>query len=319
MSRISRYQDSINKYMKNKSCLTNLDNKNIKENIYNIIDDCDYLIPIVLLTVLSCQSRKTKISLHGYYMGCGIELMMTIAKIMDSENKYNIQYEKKNIKQVINKMSLLINMCLSQNIEHIQTYVSKEKVLKIFHGSIKYLNEKIYDIVDDINLEVGNNIKKTDLIKYNFETVADPKQKITALKQVNKDQLMNFIDKKYGSVCQTALVVGWLLGSGDDKMIDNLERLGTHLGNIIKLSYDFKNLEDDLNTSIDYTKNFVINYGIQESFELFIDSKAKFIEGCMKMDLYSNTMKEVLDLIEVRVDEIINKSSLDLKSHYTLT
>ena len=326
MSRISRYQDSINKYMKTKSCLNDSSEQNkdketdIKSNIHEIIDGSDYLVPIVLLTVLSCQSRKAKLSLHGYYMSCGIELLMSITKMMDCENRYS-KYNKAQTKKITNKMLTLTNICLSQNIEHVQTFISKEKVLKIFHGSIKYLNQKTYNLIDDIDMVSANNIKKTDLISYSFSNYKQDelKEKIMSLKQFSKEQMKEYITRRFGSVCQISLVIGWLLGNGDDKMIDSLEKLGVHLGNIVKLSHDFKNLEEDLSLATDSSYNYVINCGIQESFELFIDSKTKFIEGCIKYDLYSNTMKEVIDLIEASVDNVINKSSLDLKSSYTLT
>jgi hypothetical protein len=91
MSRISRYQDSINKYMRTKSCINNFDTQ-MKKQIYDILEDSDYTIPIVLLTVLSSQNRKNKISLHGYYMGCGIELMIIMCKLIEHKNYYKEKY-----------------------------------------------------------------------------------------------------------------------------------------------------------------------------------------------------------------------------------
>jgi 5'-3' exonuclease len=64
------------------------------------------------------------------------------------------------------------------------------------------------------------------------------------------------------------------------------------------------------------TKNKV---GLQEAFELFMEAKTKIIESCITLDLYSNTMKEVLDLIETRIDNLIEKTRPDLKSNYTLS
>ena len=89
MSRISRYQESINKYMKSKSCINSLDTE-MKKEMLDILVDSDYASSIVLLTVLSSQNRKNTLSLHGYYMGCGIELMMVMCKLIDNKNYYNV-------------------------------------------------------------------------------------------------------------------------------------------------------------------------------------------------------------------------------------
>jgi hypothetical protein len=304
--------------MKNKSCITSLDNS-IKDNIYKLVEESDYMISIVLLTVLSSQNRKNKTNLHGYFMGCGIELMMLMCKVLDNKNYYNKEFTEVTAKKMVTKMSTLINICLSQNVEYIQSTVSKEKTLKIFHNSLKILNDKLFNIIDDDIIELGEYIKKTDILKYNFSEITKPKEKIMALKQVNKEQLLHFIKKKYGSVCQSAIIIGWMLGSGNENMIGPLEKMGEYLGFMIKISYDFKNLERDLKTNSDFSYNYIINFGLQDAFELFIDNKTKLIESCMILDLYSNTMKEVLDVVETRVDNLLGKTKADLKSNYTLT
>lgn len=321
MSRISRYQESISKYMKNKSCITTLESP-LKNNIYKLVEESDYLTPIILLTILSNQNKKNKTQLHGYFMGCGIELLMLLCKVADNREYYNKIFTESLLKKMILKISTLINICLSQNIEYIHSSIPKDKnqkILKIFHNSVKILNTKIYDIMDEDPLETTDNIKKTDLLKYNFTETGKPKEKIMSLKQINKDQLLNFIKRKYGSVCQTAIIMGWMLGSGNENIIPQLEKMGECLGIMMKISYDFKNLERDLNSSVNYTYNYILNYGLQEAFELFIDNKTKLLELCIIHDLHSNTMKEVLDVTERRVDIMLEKTKADLKSNYTLS
>ena len=145
------------------------------------------------------------------------------------------------------------------------------------------------------------------------------KEKLLKIKQANRDHLMNYITKKFGSVCQVSVISGWIISCCDDKEITNLEKLGISLGVLLKLSYDFTNLEEDLLMADDKTNNFVINYGIQESFELFIDNKSKFIEGCIILDIYTNTVKEIVDLVETNVDKFVDDTIPDLKSQYTLS
>jgi hypothetical protein len=290
----------------------------MKSQIYKIMEDSDYTIPIVLLTVLSSQNRRNKTSLHGYYMGCGIELMSIMCRMLEQRNYYIDTIPENEYNKLFIKLSTLINICLSQNVECIQKLVSKEKTLKMFHDSLKILNEKIFDIMDQNNITLGENIKKTDLLKYDFSKISKPKEKIMSLKQINKDDLLNHINKKYGSVCQASIIIGNLLGCGNENM-KSLEKMGEYLGIMSKISNDFRNLERDLIASKEFSYNYIINFGIQESFELYMDAKTKIIEYCITLDLYSNTMKEVLDLIETRIDNLLGKTKADLKSNYTLS
>lgn len=318
MSRISRYQDSMNKFIKNKSCITILEG-NIRLLINNVMDKADNMIPIILLTVLNSQSKKNGYSQHGYYMACGIEMMMTIAKIIDNKNYYKSEFSAISINRIMYRLSTLVNICLTQNIEYLQNVLTKEKAIKIYYNLNKMLNNKIFDLMDEDFMEYSENIKKTDLLKFTFEKIKSPKTLITHIKQVKKEQLHGYIQKKYGTVCQMALIMGWVLGSGDEKSVISLEKIGIYLGYMIKISYDFNNLERDLENAKEMSNNYVINFGIQESFELFIENKLKFVEGCMLLDIYTNTVKEILDVIESKVDTFINNTVPDLKSHYTIS
>lgn len=318
MSRISRYQDSMNKFIKNKSYITSLDG-NIRILINNIMDKADNMIPIILLTVLNSQTKKNGYSFHGYFMACGVEMMMMVAKIIDNKNFYKKDLTVQSLNRITNRLITLINICLSQNIEYIQNIITKEKAIKIYYYASKLLNNKLFDIIDEEYMEYSENIKKTDLLKFTFEKIKSPKTLITHIKQVKKEHINNFINKKYGSICQLAMIMGWILGGSDEKHVSMLEKLGTHLGYMIKLSYDFTNLERDLEYAKENSNNYIINFGIQEGFELFIENKLKFVEGCMMLDIYTNTVKEILDVIESKVDLFINNTAPDLKSHYTLS
>jgi hypothetical protein len=95
-------------------------------------------------------------------------------------------------------------------------------------------------------------------------------------------------------------------------------RLASSFAVMIKTIKDFKNLERDISKAKLYTLNTVINEGFQVSFEKFLDHKQKVIEICIKLDIYTNTVKEIVDLLELDMDQVIDKSSPDLVSQYTL-
>lgn len=318
MSRISRYQDSMSRFIKNKSCINDLQDQHIKHYIFEIVSEFDHVVSILLLTVLNNQGKKNGMTLHGYYTASSIEIMMIIIKLLDNEKKYNTKYGSRNVQRIITELIGSINICLSQNIESIQPHYAKDKVLKIFHTCIKLINKRITKLISNESLEVDKKIKTTDIIKYHFYDAQKIKQKLVKLKQVKESSLINFINDKYGSVCQLSLELGWLLGGGDEKTLPNLDKIGTYFSIMVKLANDFINIESEIDNSETYTKNYVVNFGFQNSFELFIDNKQKFIEACILLDIYTNTVKEIVDLIENKVDEVIDKSSPDLKSHYTL-
>jgi geranylgeranyl pyrophosphate synthase len=158
---------------------------------------------------------------------------------------------------------------------------------------------------------------KTDIIKFKFDDFNATLDKYKKLKLVNKDTLIDHINKTYGATCQCAFVVGWLLGLGDHKMINNLERLGTHLGLLIKLANDFVNLERDIKYTEQRSVNMLVNYGVHQSFDLFSDSKVKLIEGTMTFVIYNPTIKEVIYFIEKKFDMCLNNTELELDSKYS--
>lgn len=318
MSRISRYQESMGRFIKNKSCINELQDQHIKNYIFEIVSEFDHVVSILSLTVLNNQAKKNEKTLHGYYMASSIEMMMILVKLIDNERLYNDKYGYRNVQKIITELIGLINICLSQNVESIQPHYTKDKMLKIFHTCTRLINKKIGKIISNEELEVDKNIKTTDIIKYHFSDIKEVKQKLVRLKQIKESSLIVYINEKYGSVCQLSLELGWILGGGDEKTLPNLDKIGTYFAMMVKLANDFLNIESDIDNGEIYTKNYIVNFGFQNAFELFVDNKQKFIEACILLDIYTNTVKEIIDLIEDKVDEVIDKSSPDMKSHYTL-
>jgi len=152
---------------------------------------------------------------------------------------------------------------------------------------------------------------------YKFTNKLTIEAKYKKVKKIDKDELLDYTDRKFGSVCQLAFVMGWIFGLGDEKSITSFEKLGTSLGIIIKLANDFKNLERDITSATTSTFNLIINLGIHECFSIFDKNKLKLLEGCLTLDVYSITIKEIIDHIEKTFDTHLKKTNLDLKSQYS--
>lgn len=324
MSRISRYQDSMGRFIKQKSCLTQL-NPDIKNKIDILVNECDHVVGILLLTVMNSQGKKMNITGHGYHIASGIEMMMYVANIMCNKEYYENKLGKDCVNEIICRMPSIVNICLSNNIESIQgnyNNTSYTKLIKVIHYLTRSINSKMHKLIIEEKFsenDMQENITKTDITKYKFADVVKAKNKIKKLRRIKKEKLEEYVQDRYGFICQLAFVNGWLLGGGDDKTVPHMEKLGTHFANILKVVQDFANLEIDLEHAKGHTKNIIINNGFQISFEMFIENKQKFIEGCIKQGIYTNTVKEIIDLLEYKLDAVIDKSSPDLKSHYTLS
>jgi hypothetical protein len=322
MSRISRYQESFKKFIKNKSCIINTEG-NIQKDIHTMIDESDNIIGILLLTTLNNQGKKTKMNiLHGYHLAAGLELLIYAVSIMDTKNIYNKRFTENGVNDILTRIVPFVNISLFNNIETLQenyTANTYHKFIKMIYNTVRIINLKIHKIFTEKNFTLEDNIMKTDVIKYKFEDMDRAKSKLKKLRRINKSELDTYINETYGLVCQMALVSGWLLGRGDEKNIINMEKMGICFGWMVKTVRDFINIENDLINADTYTKNTIINNGFQPSFEIFITNKHKFIDGCIKYNMYSHTIKEIIDTMEQKMDTVIDNSSPDLKSHYTLS
>ena len=74
MSRISRYQESIDKFIKNKlNTLYDYDDNNF---VYDNLKKSNHLSGIILSTILNTNIKKSGFKIHGYYMAVAIDMLM---------------------------------------------------------------------------------------------------------------------------------------------------------------------------------------------------------------------------------------------------
>ncbi|AYV78407.1 MAG: hypothetical protein Edafosvirus12_6 [Edafosvirus sp.] len=321
MSRIIRYQESVLRFIKGRSCINNINNNILtKEIILEHIEDSEFLLPIILLTIMNCQSKKSHVSLHGYYMASGIEFMCIIFRMIDHKSYYIDKYGVDKYYQIISNLINYTNISLASNIESMHNTITKDKAYVILNNATKLINEKLLNITNECDLPFADSNKKSDILKYHFKDETFAKNKLSKVKQLKKDNIINYVHTKLGSLCQMTIMIGWLLGCADEKSIANFEKIGTHLSIMIKIAYDFEHIDKylaNINDNSTTTTNFIINCGIQTSFELFQESKQKFIENAMIHDMYTNTIKEIVDILEAKIDNIIEQTSPDLKSTYS--
>jgi len=139
-------------------------------------------------------------------------------------------------------------------------------------------------------------------------------EKFSTLKQLTIESMNQYIELKYVHVCELAFVIGWVVGGGDIKQLPKLKTASRAFAMIYKISIDFQNLHTQIVRDVGYSCNYIINFGLEAGYEKFISNKQQFIEAVMLLDIYTNTLKEIVDDIEEHIDYVIDQTSPDLKS-----
>lgn len=307
MSRISRYQESIDKFIKNKS-LNIYFSEEFSNNIYKKLLDSDHLGGIIVSTLFNHNAKKGNIKGHGYFLGLMIDIIILI---ITSKDKYtNINYN----------LFIGLYKILTENISLLKT--SKyEELNKIILTALTYYNDNIYDILKDYKIGENQKMSKSDLL--NLNKINDKLyKKISTMNRYNYDDFITYIKQVYGKLGKIIFTLSWILGGGklDKDIINAIEKIGENFGIIYKICYDFENIIKDienLNNSENVSNNILLNIGIQESFALFMETKSIFYEDSFKLEIYTHTMKEVIDELENKIDKTLEDCKIDIKSVYS--
>lgn len=303
MSRIERYQESINKFIRSKDIFT--------EDVKNMLLKKDHLCGIIFATLLNHNAKKTNFKVHGYYIICAIDILHELIEMLHSNE--NIPHNK--FTELLFTVINLINM----NLENIKVQQKHEEMLnKILNFINSYISNKLFEITKKYNFHTEKKVQKTDIIsvKYLDKQIIN---KYKNLSKIEHNNLIEYVKNTYGNIGDIVFVIGWAIGGGDRKkeLLKTLQTIGDRFGLLYKLCKDFEKIEQDINSSSKYSLNFVVNEGVQESFILFMEIKTQLIEECLNLNIYTHTLKEVLDELEKNVDNCLQSSNIDLKSTYS--
>lgn len=289
MSRIERYQDGINNFIINKT--------NIEEEIKKKILDSDHLLGIIMASIINLNTKKTNYKVHGYYTASAIDLLL-------------LNIHKNDIHLLNNIYSLF-----HTNFDIIKFPTCNDTSVKVLKFGLTYLSSQLNIIFNQKKYEEQKRTQKSDII--NITSQINIKTKIKELNILKKEDFTNFLNDKYGTIGEIVFILGWVIGGGEIKaeFMKELQSMGNKLGLMYKIAIDFENVELDLEKL--YQFNVVLNNGIQDSFTLFMDLKTEFLEALIKHNLYTHTIKEVMDLLEDKIDIILKKSNIDMKSTYS--
>jgi hypothetical protein len=125
-------------------------------------------------------------------------------------------------------------------------------------------------------------------------------EKLKNKNKINKDKLIKYIEKTYGNITQLACNYVWITNN------KYIQKLGYYFGILIKYNRDLEHFENDLLNDDDFCDNLIINLGINDSFEYFYEIKRNFFELNIKLDIFNNNIKELVEFIESKFDLLLN-------------
>lgn len=324
MNRIQKYKESLYKFLQTKSCLNELitnENNLISEFIYEKIKSDDLMFPILLLTIMNSQNKKYHLSMQGYYIAICVEFIIVLSDII-TDAEYSKHKLGEKYSGSINVLILAAIKSLQQNMESIKnTYQAQpQNLVNIMINSLEFINTTISTVtnLEYFVVQPTDNKCNNDIINW-FIKDDNPDMifKFKNLKQIDPVVMQEYINRKYLSIAELSIKLGWMIGGGNIKPIGKIKKMAKYFSMMYKISKDFENLSDNINSDKGYSLNYVVNYGMQNSYEVFLSSKEKFIEELMNGEAYTSTIKEIIDNIEEKIDIIIDQSSPDLKSSYS--
>lgn len=309
--RLSSYRNSINKFIKNRKCVSS-DNEQISNIVDYYVQNDDMLLPVLLLTTANSQTKKhSTVDIQCYYIAVSILFLKIIIGI-DKESFVSTYGDKLYYETVV---TLLIssNKMLWLNMDSYPKNNRSDIFIDVSSEYNRYVSKEF--ILSEPELESNSCKPETDTLKWYIKDENLIKQ-FNSLQQVDSECFKQYVEKKIESLCKLTVVSGWIAGYGCKDSLNKVRRLAHHFTYMYKLYEDFDSIEESItNSKNNMSSNYVVNYGLQSSYELFMDSKRKFIEDAMILDVYTSTLKEIVNFVDRRVDETIDSTTPDIKSN----
>lgn len=246
--------------------------------------------------------------------------MTMLVVVGENIDYYENKYGSPCIQKLMDQSIIFIFSAITQNNKTMENALEPVLYNKIQKKMLSFLQEKLLLLTERKNIhDKKNKMKRTDIIKYRFKDTDIIDTKYRKLSRIENDDMKKYINDKYGMIGQCTFVFGWLMGGGDQnqKNIDAMMELGSLFGTLVKVVTDFHDVEEHIKYANEVSYNYVVNFGIHASFELYDESKIKFIEECMRNNMYSNTIKEVIEELEIMFDDCLKNTDIELESQYS--
>jgi hypothetical protein len=291
---------------------------NFKNLLGTLVNESDMYESILLLTILNSQSKKTKINTHGYDAAIAVECLSLMLKIKNEKSRIEKDYGISSEIVVYNLYSALMK----------STLISLEAFKRVIDDADKYQKAHSHClllITNEMPELVMSKPKKTPTTHdniYRFYLSAkstDLQKKYLSLKLYEPNELQNIYRTSYCKVFEISIKFAWLLSGSSEKDLTEIGKIGLMWGLISKIHHDFCNIDNDLEnvTENSMTDNYLINVGLQRSFDDYMHVKENLITLLMTHDIYSRTIKEIIEDMDSKIDTLIENSNPDILSSYS--
>lgn len=353
MNRYCSYKKSLQKYINKRSCLRSYFNSVDKptemyEYIMNMINIDNFIIPTIFLTIVNSQNKKYNISMQCYYSASAIMFYCVLSKFVANSSTIIAQFGATEYHNAINNLISSATYSINQNMKTIKTNNHKnllEMYINLMHIHCRLVNTnyllRLPTLVDtgevnkknkDINkwykknkksktvtdgtdpIQLANQEKQEVQNNVNNGIVDTNETGLYKFKEVQDEDYNSYITKSLGCLCELAFTMGWIQGGGKLEDINLIGNISKYFTMIYKISNDFSTFEDDLNSNNIISSNHVINYGIQMSYNTYLENKYQFIEKCITSEIYTSTMQEIVTLIDKSVIALVDSISPDIMS-----
>jgi hypothetical protein len=266
------------------------------------------------------QNKKNHISLQGYYIAVTIELFNVLINIIENKTVVQKMFGVNKYIKICNNLFIYAEKALQQNIQSVKNVYLPNNLANIMIKSITLLTDTFKNIMDlsDHTIDVTNKNCNLNIIDWYLKNNDALTKKFKSLNQVTKESLNIYINKKYFYMSELTIALGWMFGNGSIESVGNFKKTAKYFGMMYSISKNFENLDKDVDNSTIHSLNYVLNFGLQEGYEEFINNKQLFIADMLTEDIYTITVKELVEKIELDIDTIIDLTSPDLKSNYSM-
>lgn len=334
MSSYNSYKKSLIKYIHKRSCLKTIFSQNfdtkLLDYVTKIIETDDLIIPTIFLTIVNSQNKKYNISMQSYYTASAIIFYCVLVKVVNNRGKIISTNNETFYYNLIINLTLCSTYSINQNMKTIKTTNHKNLLdiyINLMHEHCTHLNQSTLLLPIELQPQIyTNNVipKNVIIIKKNLITWYGKQDKMVAtcvekFIPATTESYSEYINKGYGALCELTFVMGWIQGCGKISDTETIKTVAKKFSLMYKISNDYAKLVGDIYGNEIVSKNYIINHGIQQSYNHYMENKQKFIEKCMTLDIYTNTMKEIVITIDDKINNFINELSPDIMSTMSST
>lgn len=333
MSRIEKYKYSIdnkiNDFLQNNKSF-------LFEQIKYALSSGSRICPIMILTIINALNKHDDVIYAGYYIALSIEFLHTaivILKNMNSNKKYNNKENKEEQSfhekygnttaiMVVITLSSYVLICLNECIDNLKKCEDNKICNNICSMIVSIMSDKLTKmglfggkLFNILNEQINNkNNNVVNLKQITIENNNELIKQLSKMVSIDENELEQ-LNSKISNFFEMIIMIAWVVG--DYKAILNpdvdkvVKKMAQSFSIMYKISDDFQDVEED---SLSYVKNngsnHVLNFGLDNSFEIFMQSKQNFIKYAIELNICTKTIQEILDKINDRIDRTLDEKSI---------